>query len=522
MIQQQHHLHAVKIILISILCCLSIFLTYYFRGILGVRVVYTHFYYIPIILSALWWQRKGLIVAILLSLILIASDQLFESPLSQIDTPVNNYMRMAMFLLVSIVVVSLSEQIEKSRRALKDHGDRLEELVRIRTGELEEANRLLKSNLMELEAAHKAVRSSESQVRKIIENSPVGIRIAQNGRYVYVNPKLVAMFGYAKPEDIIGRPVEALFVPEQAELIRSRGKERVAGNQVPVTYELQGVTRSGSTLDLAVWLSVIDYQGAPAILGFIVDIGLEKKLRQQIFQTQKMESMGVMAGGIAHKFNNALSLITGSIDLVRQVQPDTGRIQQYLDNMLKAVEQMAGLNRMLIAFSRQGKYWTTDMLLNSVIRETAMMIPELKADNRRIEFQLTDNLPNIRADHTQVQMVVTAVLRNAMEATGRDGRIVIRTLGRSVTPETAAENPGMSAGEYVCLVIEDNGAGMDEQTRRRVFEPFFTTHFQGRGLGMAAVYGIVKNHGGWVGVESQPGKGTVVTIFFPLAEGQNG
>ncbi len=490
--------------------------TYYFHSVLGIGTVFTHFFYIPIILSALWWQRKGIIVTIILSLMLLNSHFLYHPPPPAVYTPFNNYLRVIMFLMVSIVVVSLSEQIERSRKALKAHGDRLEDLVRIRTGELEAANTILESNIRELKNAEAAIKNSEQQIRRIIEDSPVGIRIVQDGRYVYVNSKLVTMFGYAAAEEIIGKPVEALFVPEQAELIRTRGQDRLAGKRVPAAYELQGITPFGDRFEVAVWLTIIDYLGAPAILGFIIDISLEKKLRQQIFQSQKMESMGVMAGGVAHKFNNALSMITGSIDLIKTIHPDIQPIRRYLDAMLNAVDQMVNLNKMLVAFARKGKYWTEEMHLNTVVRETALMIPRQKEETQRIDFELADDLPNIHADPTQVQMVVTAVVQNAIEATGNEGAIRIRTFPETITPETAARNPGMIPGQYVCLQIEDNGTGMNDETRRRIFEPFFTTHFQGRGLGMAAVYGIVKNHNGWVGVESRSGKGTEVSIFLPI------
>ncbi len=506
-----------KLLIIFFLCFLSTALTYYFHAVLGIGTVFTHFFYVPIILSAIWWQRRGILVAVFFSLMLIGSHFVTELPFSSMDSPYNDYARVFMFLLISIVVVYLSEQIAESRKALKAHGDQLEELVRRRTSELATANETLKNNINILNQAEEAIRASETQLRRIIEEAPVGIRIVQNGKYVYVNPKLAKMFGYLNPDEIIGRPVESLFAPEHAELIRSRGRERLAGKKVPTTYELQGIKKSGEIFDVALWLTIFNYSGVPSILGFVVDISLEKKLRRQIFQSQKMESIGTLSGGIAHKFNNILSIISGNTGLAQMVCPRNLPIQTHLEAIMDSVGQMVNLNNMLLAFARKGGYRSQLIHLNLVIRETLSILQHEKDTSPRIEIDLDPNLPPIQADDTQIHMIVAAVVQNAIEAVGDDAKIMIKTYPEVISPKRAEQHQGMLPGKYVCIQIQDNGIGMGPEILERIFEPFFTTHFQGRGLGMAAVYGIVKNHKGWIGLESQPGVGTIVRIYLPIA-----
>jgi PAS domain S-box-containing protein len=495
-----------KLLLIIILCTISTLLTYYFHGILKTSTVFTHFYYIPIILSAIWWQRKGLIIAIILCLTLLIGHLLYGP--TYLLSPYDNYIRIMIFLSVSVFVIYLSERIEKSRSALQSQKDQLEVVVQERTKEL-------KQKVDDLSQAREAVFQSEAQVRKIIEHSPVGIQIIQNSRFVFANTKFVEMFGYLSENEIIGTPVETLFEPRYADLIRMINEETVAGKTLPRSHELIALKRSGVSFDVAIWLNIIDYQGVRSILCFVVDISLEKKMRNQIMQSQKMESIGTLAGGIAHKFNNALMLITGSVDLISYGFPPDHAVHKHINRILSSVTQMVDLNNLLLAYARKGQMRPKRTQLNLLIQETMMLLNQNELPCS-IQTELAQGLPDIFADSTQIQMILTAILKNAIEATQEKGTITIHTNLEKIDPETTGMNSGTEAGNYVCLEVEDTGSGMTTVILEHIFDPFYTTHFQGRGLGMAAVYGIVKEHKGWINVASQPGKGTVVAIYLPV------
>ena len=231
-----------------------------------------------------------------------------------------------------------------------------------------------------------------------------------------------------------------------------------------------------------------------------------------------MKSVSTLAGGIAHDFNNALSGITMNLDLLKMDLPNKASISRYLESMHNAAQRMANLTDQLLAYARGGKYCPRNISLSEFTEETLPMILQKTDTAIHVETNLVNNIPNINADITQMYMVLSAVLTNASEAIEGRGRVIITTGTKEVEEGFAQSRPGLTPGRYVCLMVQDDGTGMDEETRGQIFEPFFTRKFHGRGLGMAAVYGIVKNHGGWISVDSQLGKGTVVRIYFPVVE----
>jgi len=491
-----------KLFLMVLLCAAATVLTYYFHGVFKISTVFTHLFYIPIILSAIWWRRRGFFITVLLCTVLLSGHMLFGP--AYLLSPYSNYMRVVIFIAVSLIVIYLSEQLDKSRSALQARKDFLEAEVQARTRELAAAN------------AH--LQQSEAQIRRIVENAPVGIAIVQNGRYAYANTKLIEMFGHTHPSEIVDKTVESIFDAQHADLIAARSADRLAGKAVPATYDLKGVKSSGVRFDVTLWLTVVEYQNMPAILGFMIDASLERKLRDQIMHSQKMESIGVLAGGIAHKFNNALTSITGSVGLIEAGFPEDPSLRKNIDRIVNSVDQMVNLNRQLLAYARRGHLRPARIQLNPVVKETLQLLRHQHITSYDIQTDLEEDLPDIFVDATQMQIIITAIFKNAVEAIQEKGSITIKTFQKSVDGQTAGKHPGMAPGDYVCFHMRDTGAGMDAESLNRIFEPFYTTRFQGRGLGMAAVYGIVKDHNGWIGVDSEPGKGTEVTGYFPTLE----
>ncbi len=240
-----------------------------------------------------------------------------------------------------------------------------------------------------------------------------------------------------------------------------------------------------------------------------------KNIQARLQEAQKMEAIATLAGGIAHEFNNALCAVIPNIDLLTTKFPDNEEINKHTQPIHNSAQRMAHLTSQLLAYARGGKYRPQQISLNKFVQETIPFIKHVIKPGIVVEIDLSEDFCYVEVDLTQMQMVLLAVMVNAVEAIEDTGCIRLTIRREQIDREFAKGHADLKPGAYVTLTIEDNGRGMNEETRMRVFEPFFTTKFQGRGLGMAAVYGIVKNHDGMVTVDSELGQGTVVHIYLP-------
>jgi two-component system, cell cycle sensor histidine kinase and response regulator CckA len=243
-----------------------------------------------------------------------------------------------------------------------------------------------------------------------------------------------------------------------------------------------------------------------------------RKLERELQQARKIEALSTLAGGIAHEFNNALMVVAGHIELLQMTDPDNEAVIRFAKATNESIYRMSNLTQQLLAYAREGDVRPKAIHLSKLIKT---LLPRLKQglpSQIQIDTELMGQLPSINADNTQLEMILTSVINNASEAIDRKGRIRIATSFKDIGHEFAGDHPGLVPGPYVCLSIKDDGKGMDSETLARIFDPFFTTKFQGRGLGMSAVYGIIKNHRGYIYVDSDPGKGTEVSILLPPEE----
>jgi len=243
-----------------------------------------------------------------------------------------------------------------------------------------------------------------------------------------------------------------------------------------------------------------------------------KNIQARLQEAQKMEAIATLAGGIAHEFNNALCVVIPNIDLLKTKVPDNEEINKHTQPIHSSAQRMAHLTSQLLAYARGGQYRPQQIFLNKFVQDTLPFIKHVIKPGIVVETDLSEDFCYVEVDLTQMQMVLLAVMVNAVEAIEDTGCIRLTIRREQIDGEFAKGHPDLKPGSYVSLTVEDNGSGMSEETRIRVFEPFFTTKFQGRGLGMAAVYGIVKNHHGLVAVDSELGKGTVVRIYLPESQ----
>lgn len=369
--------------------------------------------------------------------------------------------------------------------------------------------------------AEEALRAAEEKYRGIYENALEGIyQTTPDGRYVSGNPALARMLGFESPAELIqGRQDianEEYVVPElHQEFVRLMEEQGVVTN-----FEYQAYRKDGKTI----WVSenahaVRDADGKILYFeGSVQDITQHRELEQQLRQMQKIEAIGRLAGGVAHDFNNILMATASYAELLYRKVPDGDPRRWYVDEIVKATNRGAALTQGLLAFSHKQVFAPKLVDLNALISQQIEMLKRLISENIELCFLPGENLGTVRADPAQLEQVTMNLVINARDAMPNGGTLTIRT-GResSRLVPAGAEN---SAASYVVLTVADNGCGMDADTQSHIFEPFFTTKEQGKGtgLGLSTVFGIVKQSGGRISVQSEVGQGTTFSIHLPCVE----
>jgi PAS domain S-box-containing protein len=328
------------------------------------------------------------------------------------------------------------------------------------------------------------------------------------------------------PDDVRedASPIFNKILPEDLVVLR-RGIQESARTLQPHYHEFR-ICRSNGTI---AWLrgeSMPERDAAGNVIwhGFISDITESRRMETKLVETAKLESLGVLAGGIAHDFNNLLTGILGNASLARLELPPSSLGQPMLDQIEIAARRAADLCKQMLAYAGKGRFVVQRLDVNKLIEDTTHLLQISIAKNCVLRFNLATHLPAIRGDATQLRQVIMNLVINASEAIGaRSGSLALTTgIARVDQEYLKGFRPDASPppGDYVFIEVSDNGCGMDATTLSKIFDPFFTTKFTGRGLGLAAVLGIVRGHKGGLKVYSEPGKGTTFKLFFPIVSGQ--
>ena len=367
--------------------------------------------------------------------------------------------------------------------------------------------------------AELALQQSEERFSKAFRHSPLPITISTEleGRFLDVNDAFLELLGYTR-EDVIGHTsAELRFWGEPLDraemLLQLNQGQRVA------KHHMQYRTAKGETRQAELWVESIELDGQPCLLGIIRDITEIRQLEAQFRQAQKMEAIGRLAGGVAHDFNNILSIIMGYSDLSLDLIAPESPVKRYVAETKNAARRAALLTQQLLAFSRQQVVFPKVLNLNDVVNNVNSMFLRLVGDDIEIEFRAGKHLGSIKADPGQIEQVLMNLVVNARDAMLSGGKIVIETKQADMDEHFIALNPGARVGQYVVLQVSDTGSGMDALTKSQIFEPFFTTKPMGKGtgLGLSTVYGIVKQSDGYISVYSEPGRGTTFKVYFPAA-----
>jgi PAS domain S-box-containing protein len=368
--------------------------------------------------------------------------------------------------------------------------------------------------------AEQALRQSEEKYRELFENATYGIfRSRSDGALLDVNPALVAMLGYSSKEELLTRNLsrDIYEVPaDRRSILDSYGPSgRVSG------WEVNWKRKDGKIIVVRISGGAFRRQnGSFSHYEVIVeDITERRSLEAQFRQAQKMEAVGLLAGGISHDYNNLLGVILGNADLLLETTP-TGVQQHYAEQIKKATRRAAELTRQLLAFSRKQILYPVILDLNAVVRDVGKILQRLIGEDVQIVTDLETSLDSTRADRGQIEQILMNLATNARDAMPNGGKFTIRTGNAELGPDDVALHPYAKLGRYVRLSVNDTGVGMTDAIRHRVFEPFFTTKAEGRGtgLGLATVYGIVKQSTGYIWVSSAPGAGATFDIYLPRVD----
>jgi two-component system, cell cycle sensor histidine kinase and response regulator CckA len=363
------------------------------------------------------------------------------------------------------------------------------------------------------------LRDSQNRLALIVDSSQDAI-IGKNldGVVTHWNKGAEEIYGYTAQE-MIGQPISVLAPAERSDEI-PKILERIRDGERVEYFESVRVTKDKRTLNMSISVSPI-YDADGTVVGASTiarDITSRKKIEDQLKQSQKMEAVGRLAGGVAHDFNNLLGIVTACSELLRD-RVDAGSLE-YIDNIREAAKRGSSLTRQLLAFSRRQPAQVQVLDLNDRLREVSKLLRPLMGDD--VEITLLPRSANaiVEADPGQLDQIIVNLAVNARDAMPRGGKLIIETSVGDFDEFFAREHPPMTAGRYVMLAISDNGVGMDEGTRVRIFEPFFTTKEVGKGtgLGLATVYGIVRQAAGHILVYSEPGRGSTFKIYFPSAD----
>ena len=364
-----------------------------------------------------------------------------------------------------------------------------------------------------------ALKASEEKYRLLFENASDAIFVAQDEVIKFPNPQLSLLMGYSS-EEFTGVPFRNFIHPEDADMVVERHRKRLQGYDMPTTYSFRAITKSGEIKWVEVSKVLITWEGRPATLSFLRDITQQKKMEAQLLQAQKMEAIGQLAGGVAHDFNNLLTAIIGYGHLLKKESIEDSPLTAYVGQILSAAERAAVLTNDLLTFSRKQIINLQPVNLNRIIRDIESLLLRVIGEDIDLSTVLTDMDLNVMADSTQVDQILMNLAANAQDAMPGGGSFIISTDRVEMDGEYIKAYGYGKPGSYARLSVEDTGVGMDEKTRERIFEPFFTTKEVGKGtgLGLSMVYGIVKQHDGYINVYSEPGKGTTFKILLPLIQ----
>lgn len=381
---------------------------------------------------------------------------------------------------------------------------------------------IVNRDVSERKRAEEALRRSEVGFRSVVEDAPYGIyRASPAGRLLQVNPALQKMLGYELKGELLQRDMPSEIFRHPGEY--QRFAELLARTVESKDVEMEWKRRDGTPITVhCSGRRVNDENGSPAYFEvFAEDVTEKRVLEKQLRMAQKMEAIGRLSGGIAHDFNNLLGVIIGYSRVLKRELGTNIALCEHALEIEKAGQRAASLTKQLLAFSRQQVLTPAILNLNTLAADMEKMLPQLLGEDIEVSMVLNPELGNVKADQSQIEQVIMNLAVNARDAMPAGGKLKVETTNAELDQGYVWDHPGSKVGSYVLLTVTDTGTGMDAATLTHIFEPFFTTKEigKGTGLGLATVYGIVKQSNGYISLDSAPGRGTSFQVYLPRYAG---
>src|SRR5216683_2831124 len=380
---------------------------------------------------------------------------------------------------------------------------------------------IVNRDVTERKRAAEALRRSEASFRSVVEDAPYGIyRASLSGELVLVNPALQKILGYASQTELLQANLGTQIYrnPLDHQKVNELLLRQQSFNDVEVEWKRKDGTPI--TVRCSGW-PIKDESGRVAFLElFAEDVTERRALERQLRMAQKMEAVGRLSGGIAHDFNNLLGVIIGYSQVLKRSLKPEHPLYEHAEEIEKASQRAVSLTRQLLAFSRQQVLEPVILNMNALVSDMEKMLPRLIGEDVALTLTLDPALGQVKADPGQVEQVIMNLAVNARDAMPDGGKLTIQTANVDLDTAYTHEHPGSRVGRYVMLRVTDTGTGIDPEIQSQIFEPFFTTkeRDKGTGLGLATVYGIVKQSGGYIAVESEKGKGASFSVYLPRLE----
>jgi len=377
---------------------------------------------------------------------------------------------------------------------------------------------IVNRDVTERKRAEEALRLSEADFRSVIQDAPYGIcRASIAGRFLQVNPALLKMLGYETEEELLQRDLATDIFRQSAEFHRLI--EFFTPSVEIKDIEIEWKRKDGTPITVRCsGRRINDENGVPAYFEvFAEDVTERRVLERQLRMAQKMEAIGRLSGGIAHDFNNLLGVIIGYSRVLLKALGETHALSEHALEIEKAGQRAASLTKQLLAFSRQQVLTPAVLNLNTLVSDMEKMLLRLLGEDIQVSLTLNPELGSVKVDQSQLEQVIMNLAVNARDAMPVGGKLKIQTDNVELDQAFTWNHPGSKPGNYVLLTVADTGTGMDAGTLTHIFEPFFTTKERGKGtgLGLATVYGIVKQSNGYIWVDSAPGQGSCFQIYLP-------